>query len=264
MIVRPFETAVEELTLRGTCYLPDTRTRAGAPAAALMHGFGGNRIEGARLFVSLARVLTAQGIAVLAWDRAGHGESDGSFFDTTVSRDVRHTHLVLDAFAGLPDIDADDLHLLGLSLGAVEAVAVAASSPRPIRSVTMLSTAAVFVDEIASGFIQGRPLDTVESLGYFDFLGQRMGPAMIADAHTFDPYAAAAGYAGPTLLLHGTEDFVPLRYAERYVEVLDRAELEVIPGADHGWMTVPHRDLVERRTLEHIQAHARHGSEDHA
>ena len=23
MIVRPFETAVEELTLRGTCYLPD-------------------------------------------------------------------------------------------------------------------------------------------------------------------------------------------------------------------------------------------------
>ena len=86
----------------------------------------------------------------------------------------------------------------------------------------------------------------------------------ITDARTFDPYTAAAGYAGPTLLLHGTEDFVPLRYAERYVEVLDRAELEVIPGADHGWMTVPHRDLVERRTLEHFQAHARHGSEDHA
>ena len=108
MIVRPFETAVEELTLRGTCYLPDAPVGAGAPAAALMHGLGGNRIEGARLFVSLAQALTAQGIAVLAWDRAGHGESDGSFFDTTVSRDVRHTHLVLDAFARLPEVDADD------------------------------------------------------------------------------------------------------------------------------------------------------------
>ena len=264
MIVRPFETTVEDLVLRGTLSLPDA-VSGPAPAVVLLHGFGGNRIEGARFFVDLAQALTDHGVVVLAFDRAGHGESGGSFFDTSVTQDVRHTHLVLDAFAALPEIDADDLHLVGLSLGAVEAIAVAASSPRTLRSVTMLSTAAVFVDEIASGFIQGRSLASIDTVGYFDFLGQKMGPAMVEDARHFDPYAAAAAYRGPTLLLHGTNDFVPVRYAERYLEVLEQATLDVVSDADHGWMTVPHRELVARRVVAQVLAHARHGhGEAHA
>lgn len=254
----PFTTSVEDLTVRGSLYLPAHGTGP-YPVAVLFHGFGGNRTEMARLFVDTARRLTAAGVAVLAWDRVGHGESDGEFFDTEVTRDVRHTHAVVAALAEHPEVDTSDLHLVGLSLGAVIAAAAAASSPVPVRSVTLWSTAAVFVDEIASGSIQGMPLDSIETQGYLDFLGQRVGPAIVRDALAFDPYAAASGYRGPVLLLHGTEDFVPVRYAERYLEVLQDAEIDVVEGADHGWLTVPHREHLLRRTVEHVAAHVAEG-----
>ncbi|OUD88476.1 putative lysophospholipase [Clavibacter michiganensis subsp. michiganensis] len=53
-----------------------------------MHGFGGSRVETTGVFVALARRLAAAGIGVVAYDRAGHGESDGEFLDTTVMGDV--------------------------------------------------------------------------------------------------------------------------------------------------------------------------------
>lgn len=248
MTIQPFETTVRGLALRGLTSLPDG---AGPwPTAVLLHGFGGCRVEGARLFVELSRALTRAGVAVVAFDRAGHGESDGDFFDTSATGDVQDVLEVLDAVAALDAVDGDDLHLVGLSLGAVIAAVVAARSTPPVRSLTMWSTAAVFVDEIASGSIQGRSLAGLATDGYFDFMGQRMGPAMVEDARTFDPYALAAPYTGPVLLMHGTADFVPVSYAQRYAEMWgSAATLDVVPGADHGWADVPHRDQVIAATV---------------
>jgi uncharacterized protein len=247
----PFETIANRQTLRGTAYVP-----AGPGphrTVVLFHGFGGSRVEGARSFVQLARALNRAGWAAISYDRAGHGESDGEFFDTTASGDVADGRQVLGAISVLPYVARGGVHLVGLSLGAVIAAAVASESPVPVRSVTLWSSAAVFVDEIASGAIQGKRLDSLETEGYFDFYGQRMGPAMVADARTFDPYARAAGYRGPVRILHGSEDFVPVDYAYRYQALFgDRAELTVVPGADHGWLTVPHRELVIGETVDFI------------
>lgn len=256
MTIQSFETAVRGRTLRGITTLPDG---AGPwPTVVLFHGFGGSRVEMSRIFVELTRALTRSGLAVVAFDRAGHGESDGEFFDTSASGDVQDAQEVLRAVAALDEVDGDDLHLVGLSLGAVIAAAVAARSPLPIRSLSMWSTAAVFVDDIAAGSIQGRSLASLATEGYFDFMGQRMGPAMVEDARTFDPYAEAAGYTGPALLMHGTADFVPVSYAERYAALWGpTATLDVVPGADHGWATVPHRDHVIAATVDFITRHRR-------
>lgn len=254
-LIRPFETVVDGLCLRGTRYVPSLREPRAT--AVLFHGFGNSRGETTCMFVTLARRLAANGIGVVAYDRAGHGESDGEFFDTSVSLDVRHAHHVLASIADLDGVDAGNLHLVGMSLGSVVASVVAAESALPVRSLTMWSTAAMFADEIRSGTLQGKSLDTLDSDGYFDFLGMRMGPAMRDDAASFDVYGRAAAYPGPVRLLHGTEDFVPLSYAERYLQVyVDRAELMVVDGADHGWGTVPHRELVFSRTVDFISHHA--------
>ena len=256
--IKPVETEVEGLTLRGSLYLPEGV--GPFPTAVLFHGFGGCRVETSGAFVTLARALSACGVAVVAYDRAGHGESDGTFFHTTVSGDIRQAHEVLAAITSIEQVDAENLHLVGMSLGSVIATVVAAESNLPIRSLTLWSTAAVFADEIRSGMLQGRSLDTLDTDGYFDFIGMRMGPALRDDAVDFDVYGRAQGYGGHVLLLHGTEDFVPLRYAERYLEVYgDQAELVVVEGADHGWMKVPHRDLVIADTVEHVIAHTRDG-----
>lgn len=268
MHVLPFTAGVRGLTLRGTHYLPDAASGGAedgdpspaAPTAVLLHGFGGSRVETTGVFVTLARALVAAGIGVVAFDRAGHGESDGEFFDTTASGDIADTSAVLAAVRALPGVAADDLHLVGMSLGSVIAAAVAAEDGG-IRSLTLWSTASVFVEDIRAGEIQGRSLAGLdEPGGYFDFLGMRMGPAMRRDALEFDPYARAAAYAGPVLLLHGTLDFVPVRCAERYThgDVFGaRAELVVVDGADHGWAQLPQRDELVSRTTGFIRTHSR-------
>lgn len=253
---QPFATRVEDLQLRGSRYVP---TGEGPfPTAVLFHGFGACRVEVSGAFVALARSLAASGIAVVAYDRAGHGESDGVFFDTTVSRDIRHAHAVIGEVARLDFVDARSLHLVGMSLGAVVASIVAAESGIPMASLTLWSAAGLFVDEISAGAIQGRSLATLGTQGYFDFLGMRMGPAMRDDARTLDLYGRVAAYAGPALIMHGDADFVPVRYAERFRDAYGRAAtLEVVAGADHGWAQVPHRELVISRTVEFIKAHSR-------
>lgn len=251
--IAPFQTQVDGITLRGAHYLP-----AGPgpfPTAILFHGFGASHMEFSSAFVALARRLAAVGVASIAYDRAGHGESDGEFYDTSVSLDVRHAHQALATIAGLDTVDSDNLHLVGMSLGAVIASVLAAETELPLRSLTMWSTAAVFADEIRGGTLQGRSLDALDTDGYFDFLGMRLGPAMRDDAVSFDVYGRASGYTGPVRLLHGAEDFVPVAYAERYLEIYgDQADLIVVDGADHGWAQVPQREIVLSRTTEFIEA----------
>lgn len=259
--IDPFSVDIDGTTLRGSVFRADAAHAGPRPVAVFFHGFGGTRVEASRMFVAQARRLTAAGITVVTYDRAGHGESDGEFFDTTTSGDIRTAHRVLEVVRALPGVDGDDLHLLGMSLGAVIASVVAAEqqSTRPVRSLTMWSTAAVFVDEIRSGHLQGMPLDTLDTVAWFDFHGMRLGPAMRADAVAFDPYGRAAAFAGPALLLHGTDDFIPRTYAERYAaqEVFgDRAEVVVVEGADHGWEQLPQRDELHDRTTAFITAHA--------
>lgn len=252
MEIYPFDTHTRGLTLRGSLYLPQSGS-APYPTAVLFHGFGGTRVDVSGFLVQIAKGLTEAGIAVVTYDRAGHGESDGEFFDTSVSVDVRDGLEVVRAVARDERVDEGSLHLGGLSLGAVIASVVAAESEIPVRSLTMCSTAAVFVDEIASGSIQGMPLDSLNTVGYFDFIGMKMGPAMVEDAKTFDVYGRASGYRGPVTLIHGTEDFVPVSYAQRYADMWgERAHLVIVEGANHGFMTVPHRELVVRTTVDFV------------
>ncbi|MGO4585130.1 alpha/beta hydrolase family protein [Arthrobacter sp. 2RAF6] len=97
----------------------------------------------------------------------------------------------------------------------------------------------------------------MESEGYFDFLGMRMGPALRDDAESFDVYGRASTYAGPVRLIHGTADFVPLSYAERYLQVYgEKAELIVVQGADHGWAQLPQRELAISHTVDFISQQA--------
>ena len=117
--IEPIELSIRGRQLRGTRYLPpDGGPR---PVAILHHGFGGQRTEASRSFVQLARRLVASGVAAVAMDRAGHGESDGDFADTTVSGDVADCIAVVEFVAADPRFDPTNLHLTGTSLGAVVA-----------------------------------------------------------------------------------------------------------------------------------------------
>jgi pimeloyl-ACP methyl ester carboxylesterase len=218
----------------------------------LCHGFTGNRIETSRLFVTLSRELDSAGITAVAFDRAGHGESDGEFFDTRVSTDIADTLATLDDVASYEFVDSENLHLLGFSLGAVVASVVAAETHHRVRSLTLWSPAAVFADNARAGGLPGQPHPTIVD-GVYEFEGLRLGPGFLENARIFEPYERAAGYRGPVRILHGDQDFIPVEYAERYVSVYGEAlKLTIVEGADHTWRSLWSRDLLIRDTVDFI------------
>ena len=244
---------IGELTYRGSVYTPVGEALT-HPTVILHHGFGSTRLEAFGLFVQLSRALAARGIKAVAFDRAGHGESDGEFFDTTLSGDILTSRAMVRAVRDWPDVDDGNLHLLGMSIGAVVASVVAAETDVPIASLTLLSPAAVFVDEIRSGTLQGRPIGDVSAQGYFDFNSARLGPGFFDDAREFDVYGRAAGFEGPVRVLHGARDLiVPERYALRYHSVYGpRADVTIVPEGDHMWSTVPVREELIARTVDFV------------
>ncbi len=248
---------IGDLTYRGSAYTP-TDGAPVHPTVVLHHGFGSTRLEAFGLFVQLSRALAARGIKAVAFDRAGHGESDGEFFDTTVSGDILSSRAIVRAVRHWPDVDEGNVHLLGMSLGAVVASVVAAEIDVPIASLTLLSPAAVFVDDIRSGTMQGRPIDDMARTGYFDNNSARLGPRFFDDARAFDVYGRAAGFDGPVRIIHGGRDeVVPEGYALRYQNVYGaRADVTILPEGDHMWTTVPLREDLLARVIDFLSLRA--------
>lgn len=243
-----------DITLRGMAYIAQgEQPRA---AVVLNHGFGGSHTEQG-CFVRLARTLATAGFHVFALDRTGQGDSDGEFFDVTVARDLADVNAIIDYVLSREDVEKTNLHLVGLSMGAVLTTLVAAQRNKDIKSITCMSTAAAFVDEIKSGKLQGKDVSVIKTQGYLDFYGTRLGGAIVEETQTQEIYEAARGYDGPVRMLHGTADFIPVAYAEKYREIYgDNLELTIRDGADHGWMAVPHRDFINEEILKFVSSQA--------
>jgi uncharacterized protein len=113
------------LTLRGW-YLP------GQNGAAILfaHGGGGNRLGVGQL--EQAAALAQRGFGVLLYDLRGHGDSDGTQASFTGAD-------VLAALAFLrsrPEVEADRIGAIGLSLGAIDIVHAAAQD-RGLKAIVL-------------------------------------------------------------------------------------------------------------------------------
>ncbi len=242
------------LTLRSTVHVPDSPERTRWPVVVFIHGFTSNRFE-LPSFVRMSRLLEENGIASVRVDLSGHGESDGDFFDVTIGGEIDEARSVVRAVRDFDFADPDRIGLVGMSLGGVVAGIVAAEEPG-IRALCLWSPAAVAPFEIGRGYLRGRSLAAeIEEKGYFDADGHRMSPALVADIAGLDVYGRSAGYAGPVRIIHGDRDTVaPVEYALRYLDHYNgNAELEVVPGADHAWSTVPHRTRLHSSTVEFLR-----------
>jgi pimeloyl-ACP methyl ester carboxylesterase len=246
------------LTLRSTVHIPDGLSGTRWPVVVLIHGFTGNRMEHAS-FVRMSRLLEDSGIASVRVDLSGHGESDGDFLDVTITGEIAEARSVVRTVRTLEFSDPERIGLLGMSMGGVVAGIVAAEEPG-IRALCLWSPAAVAPFEVASGYLKGRKIaPEIEAQGYFDADSHRVSPAFVEDIANLDVYGRSRAYTGPIRIVHGDKDDVaPVAYARRYLDHYNgNADLEVVPGADHLWTTVPHRTRLHQSTLEFLCGHLR-------
>jgi len=253
-VIRNHDFRHDGLTLRSTVHIPDGPAQRRWPVAVFIHGFTSNRLE-VPSFVAMARLLADNGIASVRVDLSGHGESDGDFFDVTITGEIAEARAVLRAVREMDFADPARIGLVGMSMGGVVAGIVAAEEPG-LRAACLWSPAAVAPFEMGRGYLKGRSLaGEIEEKGYFDADGHRVSAALVADIANLDVYGRSAAYPGPVRIIHGDKDDVaPIEYARRYLEYYHgNAELEVVPGADHSWGSVPHRARLHQSTLEFLR-----------
>ncbi|WP_419993924.1 alpha/beta hydrolase [Streptomyces boninensis] len=122
------------IRLAGDLYLQDGATGP-VPAVAMAPGFGGVK---EMLMPSYAAALNEAGIAVLTFDYANFGASDGEprqHMDLDAQQSAyRHA---LDYLAARDDINADRLGVFGTSMSGGHALGVATGDPR-VRSTVVL------------------------------------------------------------------------------------------------------------------------------
>jgi 3-oxoadipate enol-lactonase len=216
----------------------------------LLHGFG---VNGKMQWAQVSGELSGEWRLVIP-DHRGHGESE-----KPASADAYGTLMIEDVIRLLDHLGIERVRVAGMSMGGFMAVKAMAFYPERFRcgfigAAGWIDPADVddrFDEEVALAFEQGNG---------FEMLNSRLNPESEAGGllGTFffnllvgdqDPVVLASVYRGmrelaverPTLrnlpksfrLVIGDRDGL-LPAAQALAEVSDRAELEVLPGHDHG------------------------------
>ncbi len=229
----------------GVLYRP-VGVEGARPTVIYSHGFGGSYRNGAQY----AQALAAQGYLVYCFDFQGgsnSSRSEGSNLDMSIFTEQADLESVIAMLQAREDVDDDNLFLLGASQGGLVSAITAEDNRDAIAGAVLLYPAFVLVDDAMERFDSA---DEVPDSMHYLFM--TVGRTYFEDLFGYDVYADIQGYDGDVLILHGDRDsLVPLSYSERAVEVLPSAQLEVIPGAGHGFSGASF-DLAMGYILEYL------------
>lgn len=231
-----YEYIIEELYAKrdgnqiyGVVYIPQEAGQQ-MPAVIFSHGFGGNYQVGAQY----AEALAAKGYVVYCFDFCGGSPeslSDGSTLEMSIFTEQADLEAVIAMIQNLDYVDSDNLFLIGTSQGGAVSAITAADHQEEIRGAILLYPAFCLVDMTKERF------DSVEDIPdtYFS-LWMTVGRTYAENLLDYDIYEEISGYEKDVLILHGDADgIVPLSYSEKALEVYPSAQLEVLPGARHGF-----------------------------
>jgi len=122
------------IRLAGRIFLP-TQNRP-APALVMGHGAGDRK----DMYFEFCEYLRARGIATLALDLSGHGESEGPRFHVNIKQWIRDYRAALDYLSEQPEIDRYRLGAFGISSSGTAVLELALDEPRLGVLVTMGAT----------------------------------------------------------------------------------------------------------------------------
>ena len=266
--------------LAGTLFIP-----AGSqpvPALIICHGAG----EFKEHYYELCEVLGARGVAALALDMHGHGQSEGPRFYVEMRQWVADIQAALNFLLKDPRIDSNRIAAFGLSSGGTAILEAALVEPR-LRSLVALGATVrnslslplsvslkcfVLLGKLTK-WITGRDLRVpLAKLGDFKVTSDpeinrqlQSDPKATAAFRAFpfpgateaffvDTIKRVAGITAPTLVLWGEDDSIDPPESARllYAALSCRKELHIIPGNGHLGHLDRNKDQVFALTADWV------------
>ncbi len=237
-----FTTKRDDLTIRGTKFVPERES--GKSPVIISHGFMADR----RSVAGYAELLAAAGYAVYTFDFCGgcvKGKSDGASTEMSVFTEVEDLEAVMEHV--LADAGAEKVILMGCSQGGFVSGMTAAKHPEKVEKLVLFYPALCIPDDARSGRMMFARFDPTDIPEVINCGPMKLGQSYAASVVDKDPYELLTGYAGPVLIVHGTEDkIVDVNYSRRAFETYRNGqkpgsrncELVLIEGGGHGFMGV--------------------------
>ena len=232
---RTFECQRENLTIRGTEYLPAGEHK-NLPVAIVSHGFMANQDS----VKHYAKVLTEAGYAAYCYDfcggsAGGTGKSDGLTTEMSVLTEVKDLEAVIAYVQSLP-YNGDRLLLMGCSQGGFVSALTAAKHPEKVFRLVLIYPALCIPDDARAGQMMFAKFDPADIPEIIDCGPMTLGRCYPADVLDMDPIKEISSYGGPVLIVHGTkDDVVDLKYSQDAQQAYPRAILKIIQDGGHGF-----------------------------
>ncbi len=184
--------------------------------------------------ILLAGLLQAQSTALLRFDFAGCGASEGSLAQLSYSQRVADLDA---AVAYVSTLGAPRVAFFGSSMGGSVAYLQAARDERVVAVATLAAIAnPAYLIELNADAV-----DSWQRLGYVSTEKGRIGRSLWEDSLQRDVVAAVRVLHIPILVVHGEADVVvPCSEAIDLATAARRARLEMVLGADHGFSQSDH------------------------
>lgn len=215
------------------------------PAVVLNHGHGGSKDENVG-FIGVADALAEAGIASIRMDFPGCGESTESFKLNTLTNMEADSDAAKDYLVANYPVDGERLGILGYSMGGLIAAEITEREDNPYKAVALLAGALVKIEELAPNLFGDIAVyDALRSEamenGYATFTNiyettLDLSKEWFLDLEASDGIKSISGYEGDVLIVYGDKDtMVPDYMNQAIIDVLEDAEVVVVPGADHGY-----------------------------
>ena len=219
------------LTIRGHAWKKDR----GNPqhAVILSHGFLANE----RMCYTYARLLADLGFLAVTFDFCGgglHSKSDGFSKDMTVFTEKDDLIAVVKGVE--EQFQTKGISLLGCSQGGMVSAMVAKEPAICIDRLILMYPALCIPDDARKGkmmFYRFDPDHIPDVLGCFPI---RLGGDYARTVINQDAFDMIAGFNGPVLYMHGTDDrIVNISYARKGKNLFAGCEYHEIAGGGHGF-----------------------------
>jgi len=249
--------------LSGVVHFPHRETTP--PLLIMAHGFTGDKVSDNRLFVRFARCAREQGFAVLRFDFAGSGDSEGDFADMTVTGEIQDLGSAIAFAHTIPCLEGSPVYLIGYSLGGAIALAAAAGDQSvqgvvcwaPASDLTAVFTAILGSETFLTARRQGGAITCRNDSKQF-----LLKSGFFRDLDRHDPVRYIKTIIPrPVLLIQGTADakVLPGQTEELFKAAGEPKELHIIPDAPHSFAF--HEEELFRTALRQIEEWSRDLSE---